>query len=301
VNLHRSIAVPAAFLSLFCAVPFVIGCGGDSASSAPAGTSRAYTSTVPLSGGQTGVLAMNVASSGAATGTLTVNSATQAASLLASRAVVATVSLTGTVSSAGVVSLTGHYADSEGVTQNVTVGGSVASLTSGVAGGSLALGIFNQTFNGAWTLTATVSPGGGTASTATFSAPSSTNATTTDLTLNLVAGVSSNLPIIGKSLTFTANTSANAYNRYITFGVLGNYTVGQAIPIDGNAASVSYIQDGAAGKQWQADGGTLEIVSVTSSKITFRIVNATMKPVASGATGAFTLNYNGETTALVTQ
>ena len=300
VKLHRVLAVPTAFFGLLFVAPFVVGCGGDSAASTT-GATRAYTSTVSLSNGQSGALSMSVTSSGAATGTLTVNDSADVRSV--TRAVVATVSLSGTVSSAGVVNLTGHYADSEGVTQNVSVTGNVAGIANGASGGSLALGIFNQTFNGAWTFTATANPGGGSGgggAAITFSNPSSANADTTNLNVTLVGGAATNLPVIGKSLVITA-TVGNSYARYASFGIIGDYTVGQSYTLDDNNYSVTYGEGGQAGKQWRANGGTIKITAATSSKITFVITNAAMQPSSGGAAGAFTLNFSGETTALVTQ
>ena len=302
MNLRRSFAVPAAFFGLLVAGPCIVGCGGDG-SSTTSGVTRAYTSSIPLSGGQTGALAISVDGSGAATGTLTINSAAAAARAV-SRAVVATVNLSGSVNSSGAVNLTGHYADSEGVTQNVSVTGSVAGLTGGSSGGTLALGLFNQTFNSTWTFTATANPGGGSGgsggATITFSNPSSANATTTDLTVTLIGGSATNLPVIGKSLVVTA-TVGNSYARYASFGIIGDYTVGQSYTLDDNNYSVTYGEGGQAGKQWHANGGTIKITAATSSKVTFVITNATMQPVSGGAAGAFTLNFSGETTALVTQ
>ncbi len=274
----------------------LVGCGGDSGNSAVSSTSRHFTSTVNLTSPQTAALDLVIASNNTATGTMTVNDPTRAAH---SRAVVVTVQLTGTVAANGDLSLTGTYTQGE-TTQTTRVTGNIGTAT-----GTYVLNYLSQNFNGTWTAVAAANPSGSGAS-VTFSNVSGVNATTTSRNLALVAGVDLTIPGVGKQLTISASASGTGdTSGTLSLAVQGGATVGN-YTIDDDKYQVIYSEGPlTAARQWAANGGTIQIVSVSASKVSFKVIGATMRAQSSlanpAAAGTFTVDVTGETTALVSQ
>lgn len=275
----------------------LVGCGGGSGSSSSVSpTSRHFTSAVNLTPPQTAALDLIIASDNTATGTMTVNDPTRAAH---SRAVVVTIQLTGTVAANGYMSLTGTYTQGE-TTQTTRVFGNI-----GATAGTYIVNYLNHDFNGTWTYVAAANPSGGGAS-VTFSNVSGVNATTTSRNLAAVAGVDLTIPGLGKQLTISASGSGTGDTTgTLSLAVQGGAKVG-TYTIDDDKYQVIY-QEGplTTARQWAANGGTIQIVSVSASKVSFKVVGATMRAQSSlanpAAAGTFTVDVTGETTALVSQ
>ena len=297
-NQFRSRCTPFVLVGLIgISTLSLVGCGSGDSSNSVSTTSRHFTSTVALTSPQTAALDINVASDKTVTGTMTVTDPSRAAR---TRAVVVTVQLTGTIATNGDLTLTGTYTPTEGTAQTVRVTGNVGTST-----GSVILNYLNQTFNGTWTLQGSVNPTGGGAA-VTFSSVSSANATTTSRNLSVVVGANITLPGVGKQLTISASgTGTGDTTGTLSLSVLGGATVG-TYTIDDNNYQVVY-QEGPLGmaRQWSASGGRIQIVSVDSSKVSFKIIGATMRAQSSlanpPAAGTFTVDATGETTALVNQ
>lgn len=258
-------------LGLFTFV--MVGCGGSGTSTlAPtvnafAGT---YTSNMTLDAGKQGSMNLTVSSAGAATGTLTV-SAARSSREGGFSFTIGTISISGNVNSDGSFSLTGN----DPTSGNFGASGQLNSSSSG----TITVTAGGQTYTGGVTL------GTGSGS-LTFTNVSGVNGITTNFPSNPYV-VSST---VGGASAILILPSVNENTRSFTITLNSTALAGDVIPLTGilnQKAWVSYST--ASDRDWDATGGTLEILARSGNTWSIRLNGATFTARTTGtAVGSFT-------------
>ena len=265
------------------------GCGGnDTVAVAPAYAGR-YTGSATLANSQTGALDMTVAQNGSATATLTVNDnrAVKLAHSAATRAIVATYTLTGSVNlNSGAYLLSGTITGATG-DANIQFKGNLPP------NGSNPFTLFfgSQTFGG--TLTGSVALNG-TSSQVNFTGASGTNANTASFT-GVTVAATQNLPVIGSTTSIAIALPDG--QRQVAISINSGLVVGHIYVAGDGTTSLLYTE---GSKMWSGQNGQIIIDAINGSEITFRVLNVDMSPYpvlpgggsASGSTGTFKLYVN---------
>lgn len=152
--------------------------------------------------------------------------------------------------------------------------GPVGTPTPGCPGGSATLA-FTDVQNTGITLPATLELG----STMNFSRPADPP------TYAYVSAMHEGCPSAFPRLTLGFQFSG------VPLAAGATYQVGS---IDGNLNQIEFRQEGfSSAKSWEATSGSLVVDAVDGGRITYRIVDASMRPRELGTTGTFTLNVSG--------
>jgi hypothetical protein len=251
----------------------MVGCGGSGTSAiTPTANPFAgsYTSTMTLDSGKQGSMNLAVSSTGAATGNLTV-SAARSSREGGFSFTIGTISITGNVNPDGSFSLSGN----DPTSGNFGASGQLNSSSSG----TITVTAGGQTYEGGVTL-------GTGSSSLTFTNVSGVNGTATNFPSNPYV-VSST---VGGASAILILPSVSENTRSFAITLNSTALAGDVIPLTGilnQKAWISYST--ATDRDWDATGGTLEILARSGNTWSVRLNAATFTARTTGtATGTFT-------------